>query len=213
MKTLDVPQRSQQWYDARRGMVTCSRFDSILTPKTEKPASAQWSLINELIAESILPPEQGVIRGMTAEMEQGVILEAEARCSYELEYASAPVKEVGFVIHSSGLFGGSPDALVGETSGVEIKCPAGPTHIGYIREGVLPSEYRCQVHGYLIVTGRKQWDFFSYCRNLPPFKLTVSRDSFTDKLEAELFNFVQRYDAERVKFGLPALAKINQLAR
>jgi hypothetical protein len=202
MQTLDVQQRSQQWYDARRGMATCSRFDSILTPKTAKPSSAQETLINELLAETMLPPEQGVIRGMTAEMEQGVILEAEARCCFELEFAKAPVKEVGFVIASNGLYGGSPDALVGEDSGCEIKCPAGHTHISYIREGVLPSEYKCQVHGYMIVTGRKQWDFFSYCRNLPPFHLTINRDEFTAKLESELATFVAKYNAERVKFGL-----------
>lgn len=202
MEALDVQQRSEAWYDARKGMPTCSRFKSILTPAQGKPSAAQDTLINELLAESMLPAEQGVIKGMTAEMEQGVILEAEARCCYELEFAKAPVKEIGFVIAANHLYGGSPDALVGDDSGCEIKVPTGPVHISYLREGVLPSEYKCQVHGYMIVTGRKQWDFFSYCRNLPPFKLTIYRDDFTDKLESELNNFVAKYNTERSKFGL-----------
>jgi hypothetical protein len=204
-----VTQRSEAWFNARKGMPTCSRFDSILTPKTGKPASAQDTLINELIAESILPPEAGLIKPqfMSEEMEQGIILEAEARCAYELEFAPEPVREAGFITHDSGLFGGSPDALVGESGGVEIKCPALATHIGYIRDGELPPAYRCQVHGYLIVTGRAWWDFFSYARNAPPFRLRVERDDFTAKLEAELHAFVARYNAERAKFNLPPIGK------
>lgn len=205
MKTHAVAQRSEQWFAARRGLPTCSRFDSILTPKTGKASAAQESLINELIAESIQPPEAGLIKPQftTAEMEQGMVLEAEARCAYELEFAPEPVSEVGFVTHDSGLFGGSPDALVGESGGVEIKCPLLSTHIGYVRAGDLPSDYKCQVHGYLIVTGRGWWDFFSYARNAAPFRLRVTRDDFTAKLEAELHAFCARYNAERAKFNLP----------
>jgi len=203
MKTFEVIQRSESWYEVRRGVPTCSRFDQILTPVQAKPAAAQETLINELLVESIMPPEQGLIKGhMTEEMESGMILEAEARCRYELEFASAPMTEVGFLMHESGLFGGSPDALVGEEGGVEIKCPAAVTHIGYLRAGALPNDYKCQVHGYLIVTGRPWWDFFSYCRNLPVFRLRVHRDDFTEKLAKELLNFCAKYKKAREDFGI-----------
>lgn len=207
MKAVAVSQRSEQWFSARRGLPTCSRFDAILTAKTEKPSAAQSTLINELIAESIQPPEAGLIKPqyVSPEMEQGMILEGEARCAYELEFAPEPVSEVGFVLHDSGLFGGSPDALVGESGGAEIKCPLLSTHIGYVRAGELPSDYRCQVHGYLIVTGRAWWSFFSYARGAKPFHLRVERDAFTAKLEAELFAFCARYNAERAKFNLPPI--------
>lgn len=205
MKTLDVEQRSEQWYAARRGMPTCSRFDMILTPVEGKPAKAQNTLINQLLSESILPPEQGVIKHTSEEMYEGMRLEGEARCAFDLEYAKEPVKEVGFIIHESGLFGGSPDALVGDDSGVEIKVPSGPVAISYIRGGVLPPEYRCQLHGYMIVTGRKSWSFFSYSRSLPAFHLLVKWDEFTDRLQMELFNFAEKYNAARVQFGLPKL--------
>jgi len=208
MKTVEVAQRSKEWYEARRGLPTCSRFDKILTASTAKPSAAQETLINELIAESIMPPEQGVIHHISPEMEYGMKLEAEARCAYDLEFAKEPVKEVGFLIADCGLFGGSPDALVGENGGVELKVPNASTHIGYIRAGVLPSEYKQQVHGYLVVTGRKFWDFFSYARHIPPFHLRVEPDEYTAKLSAELMSFAQRYNIERAKFGL---AKINAI--
>lgn len=205
MKTLEVQQRSEAWYAARRGMPTCSRFDMILTAAKGVPSSAQSTLINELLAESLTPPEQGVIRHMTPEMEHGLITEAEARCMYELDFAEAPISEVGFVIHDSGLFGGSPDALVGEDGGVDLKCPKASTHIGYIRDNVMPLDYRMQLEGSMVVTGRKWWDLFSYCRNLPPFRFRLHRSDFTEKLEQELYRFCEKYNTARVQFGLPKL--------
>ena len=202
MKIITAGQRTPEWYEARRGIPTASRFDSIITAKTWKASSAQETLIDELIAESILPPEQGVIRPVSADMEHGIITEARARCAYEAEFASGAVSEVGFVLHESGSFGGSPDALVGDHSGLEIKCPKPSTHIGYVRAGILPPEYRAQVHGSMIVTGRSQWEFFSYCPNLPPLHVVASRDDFTAALERELLAFVIRYNEARAKFGL-----------
>lgn len=205
MQTVDVAQRSEAWFSARRGLPTASRFDKILTPKKGDPSAAQDSLIDELLAESLLPPQQGIIRTATADMYEGMRLEAEARCAFEIGYADAPVKEVGLIIHESGLFGASPDALVGDHSGLEIKCPNGTTHIGYLRNGILPYEYRCQVHGSMVVTGRRSWHFFSYARNLPPLHLLVTWDIFTDRLEKELLNFCSRYNKARALFGLPPI--------
>lgn len=205
---IDAPQRSEAWFSARRGLPTCSRFDMILTPARGEPSKSQETLINQLIAESILPPEEGFIRGtISGDMEQGIKLEAEARCRYDLEFATAPVTEVGFLLAECGLYGGSPDALVGEDGGVEIKAPAAATHVGYVRAGVVPAEYRCQVHGYLVVTGRAWWDFFSYFRDMPPVRVRVYRDEFTTKLEAELLSFCARYNKAREDFGLPRIAK------
>ena len=79
--------------------------------------------------------------------------------------------------------------------------------IGYVMENVLPPAYKCQVHGYLIVTGRKVWNFWSYCRHFEPFLIRVERDEFTAKLEAELYNFCKRYNEARARFGLPPIGK------
>jgi hypothetical protein len=202
MTTINAPQRSEAWFEARRGLPTCSRFDKILTAVQGKPSAAQETLIDELIAESILPPEEGLIRPTTPDMEYGIKLEAEARCSFELEFATEPVREVGFVLADCGLYGGSPDALVGETGGVELKAPSAAVHIGYYRAGVLPGCYKAQVHGYMVVTGRKRWDFFSYARHFPPLRIRVEWDEFTDKLQAELLRFCERYNKAREVFGL-----------
>lgn len=206
MTTVDAPQRSEAWFEARRGLPTCSRFDKILTPTKGQRSAGQDALIDELIAESVCPPDVGVIRYVSPEMEHGIKLEAEARCCYELEHATEQVVEIGFALASCGQFGGSPDALVGESGGVEIKCPNASTHVGYVRAGILPNEYKCQVHGYLVVTGRAWWDFFSYARGFRPFRVRVMRDEFTAKLEAEVHAFCERYNAARAMFELPPIA-------
>jgi hypothetical protein len=211
---INTPQRSEAWFAARRGIPTASRFDRILTAAKGLPSASQSALIDELIAESICPPDVGLIKQQytSDEMLAGIRLEAEGRCCYELEFAKWPVHEVGFVLHASGMFGGSPDALVGDVGGVEIKCPAAATHVGYIREGGLPPAYKCQVHGYMVVTGRKQWSFFSYARNFEPFHLNVEADAFTAKLEAELLAFCARYNEARAKFNLPPIGVAQQQA-
>ena len=209
MKIIEAEQRSEGWFNARRGLPTCSRFGRICTASKGEPSKQQEGLIDELIAESVLPPDAGLIKPayISEDMHQGMILEAEARCAYELEYATAPVRQVGFILHDSGLFGGSPDALVGDEGGAEIKCPLGKTHIGYIRAGDLPADYKAQVHGYMLVTGRAWWDFFSYSRHFQPMRLRVERDGFTDKLHAALLSFCARYNAERAKFDLPPIGQ------
>lgn len=208
MTILDHPQRSAPWYAARRGIPTCSRFDQILTAVTGKPSASQSKLIDELLAESLCPVEEALPEYVSPEMEAGMRLEAEGRCAFEFEFAGgAPVRDVGFILSDCGRFGGSPDALVGDDGGVEIKCPQGSAQIGYIREGVLPAAYRLQLHGYMIVTGRKWWSFFSYARHLPRFHLRIERDEFTAKLAAELEAFCEKYNRARVAFGLPPLGK------
>lgn len=207
MKELNVEQRSSAWFEARRGMPTASRFDQILTAVTGKPAAAQESLIDTLISESICPPQEGEIKYTSDEMYEGMRLEGEARCKYMLDYAKAEVKEVGFIVHESGLFGCSPDGLTGEDRGLELKCPTGPVIVSYIRAGVLPPKYRCQVHGSMVVTGRKKWDLMAYHRSFPEFFVAVEWDEFTDKLQKELFTFAEKYNKARLQFGLKPLGK------
>lgn len=202
MTIHDFPQRSDAWFAARRGLPTCSAFDKILTPAKGAPSSSQDKLINELIAESLCPTFGP---GYTsADMDAGTGMEAEARSFYAFT-TGAEVREVGLIVSDCGRFGGSPDGLVGEDGGLEIKCPSASTQIAYIRGGALPDDYKCQVHGHLVVTGRRWWDFLSYYQGLPEFLVRVERDAFTDKLAAEMDRFCTRYNAARVVFGLAPL--------
>lgn len=124
----------------------------------------------------------------TAAMKRGTQLEPEARSYYEMD-RGLDVEQDGFCMTDDGRFGCSPDGLVGIDGGLELKCPSPSTHVSYLLEGVLPSEYKAQVHGSMIVTGRAWWDFMSYCPGLPPLLIRVGPDDYTEKLRTALEAF------------------------
>ena len=122
---------------------------------------------------------------------RGTEMEPEAVSAYEAK-TGFRVTQVGLCIHDSGHFGASPDGLIyfdwadHPKHGLEIKCPEGKTHLKYLRAGVVPNEYLCQVQCSLAVTGLEFWDFFSHHQNLPPLMVRTYRDDFTERLESGL---------------------------
>lgn len=189
MKIHHYPQLSPDWWEAHRGKITGSAMNRILTPAKRKPSEQQKGLIYELIGQIMSPYPMGDGDGYVSKaMREGIMREPEARSWYALE-CNLEVQRVGFIESDCGRYGCSPDGLVGEEGGLELKCPTPPVHAEYLIEGTLPLAYMGQVHGSLIVTKRPWWDFVSYCHGMDPFRLRVTRDSFTDALEAELENF------------------------
>lgn len=171
MKIHHVEQGSPEWLELRLGIPTASEFDRLLTPKTRKPAAARFKYRAELLAEWLLG--YPLDSGSTAFMERGTGLEAEARRWYEFE-TGATVQRVGFITRDDGACGGSPDGLVGEDGGLEIKCPAAVQHVLYML-GEEP-DYVGQCQGAMYLTGRPWWDFLSYNPILPPVLKRIPRD-------------------------------------
>jgi hypothetical protein len=203
MKVHDCVQLSPEWFEARRGIPTASNFDRIITPKTMKLASAADDYIAELIAEVFhIGPLSDLQTPMSRAMLHGVDSEPAARAFYSLE-TGCDVQQVGFITTDDGRAGSSPDGLVGDEGCIEIKCPQGKAHVVYLLAGGLPSEYRGQVHGNLLVTGLAWCDFLSYCEGLPPLLVRVTADAFTAALRAALEQFHERYQT--------ALQKIRSL--
>jgi len=196
MMMLQLEQGTQEWLDIRKGVITASRFKDVVTPaKAEKSKSAK-SYMYELLAEKM---GATIDSFKSSAMERGNELEPEARSTFEF-LTDLKVKEVGFVLHDNGLIGVSPDGLIGEDGGLEIKCPLAKTHIKYLIDGVLPLEYKPQVMGNLWVTERKYWYFMSYHPELPPFILRVERDEkYIKKLSDGLLAFADDVQVEYEK--------------
>lgn len=194
MIRVECDQYSSEWWSARCGIPTASEFARILTPKTLTMGAGAQSYINELIAQQF-DPNYGLVEGyVSAAMKNGTIMEPEVRRTYEFEY-DCHVEQVGFCLTDDRRFGCSPDGLIGDEGGVEIKSPNPATHVGYLRAGVLPEAYVMQVHGCLIVTGRKWWDFISHCPGtaLPKFTVRVKPDGITEALRVGLEQFHEAY--------------------
>jgi hypothetical protein len=197
MILIDCEQGTEAWEQARIGRPTASCFDKILTPATLKPSKSADEYRNKILAEWVLgmalewvPPNQWTTRGEE--------LEPRARGWYAFEFGAA-VKAVGFVLRDDEKVGGSPDALVGEDGGLEIKCPAIHTHIGYMLDpDSLVAEYKHQVQGNLYLTGRKWWDLVSYHPDLPAVVRTIHPDAaYHAALDAALAVFIE--DLEQAK--------------
>lgn len=165
-------QGSPEWLAARLGIPSASMFAKIVTTKGAWSTSAD-SYINQLVAERLTGEREEVFQ--SHHMIRGTELEPDARDLYSL-MTDSEVTEVGFCLHDTLAAGCSPDGLIGEDGGLEIKCPAPSTHVEYLRGGVLPSKYKQQVMGCLWITGREWWDFMSYHPTMKPLIVRVERD-------------------------------------
>ena len=194
-KIHDIAQGDLDWLTLRVGRVTASDFDRIVTPEFKaRDGATPYTYLCEKIAEAYKgKPMAGI---STWETEQGQLLEDEGRGWYAMEHDDVKIRNVGFVEHDSGRCGCSPDALLGEDGGLEIKCPQPTNHVRYLLDGILPKDYAPQVHFSIYVTGAKWWRFVSYHRGYPAFVLRVDRDeTIMAKIDAALAAFYVRYDA------------------
>lgn len=195
MKIHACQQRSVEWMLLRSGIPTASEFDSLITPEGKiRAGETPKTYLNKKLAEKW---QGGPLAGFnTFDMDIGTIVEDEALPWFEFEYGIS-FERVGFITSDSGLFGCSPDGWNStENYGIEIKCPAVHTHVGYLLAGQLPKDYIAQVQGSMFVTGAKQWKFLSYCRHFPPLAITVERDEeFHENLWMALDKFAQELEA------------------
>jgi len=186
MVIIDCIQGEEQWFSEKAGKPGASNFDKIITTKGEPSKSAKKYLY-QLAGESLTGLKAESYQN--AAMLRGIELEPKARSLFELVH-DVEVKQVGLCYpDEQKKYLCSPDGLL-DDAGLEIKCPEIQTHVSYLLEGKLPTDYFQQVHGGMAVTGLSSWVFMSYYPGLPPFIIKVERDeAFITKLKAELDSF------------------------
>lgn len=194
-KIHPVDQLSGDWLKLHIGRVTGSELQNLVTPEFairtgEMPKTYLYKKLAEAYRGQPMPGFS------TWTTEQGQELEAEARAWYRLEYDDHRVHTVGFIEHDNGRCGASPDGLLGDEGGLEIKSPEPHTHVKYLMQGTLPKEYAPQVHMNIYATGRKWWRFVSYRRGFPALVLHIARDeTIIAKIEKALEGFYTEFDA------------------
>lgn len=172
----ELEQGSEEWLTQRRGMVTASVVGRLITP-TLKVADNETSrtLTAVLTTERITGYTEPSY--MNDDMMRGVLHEPIARDRYA-EHHGVEVQQVGFAVRDDWGFelGASPDGLVGDDGGLEVKCPRAKQHIKTIIVDEVPPFYVAQVQACLLVTGRAYWDFVSFCAGLPMWTKRVFPD-------------------------------------
>lgn len=161
----------QQWKLDRRGKFTASEFWKIMT--NGRPKGAESLIANGYIAAKAVElltafdPEQDDY--ISAAMQWGLDHEVDAVSVFSKITGLTPYNtgnEQQFI--SVGGYGCTPDGLIGDDAGIEIKCPNSETHFQYL--GVtdaaslklIEPKYYWQVQGSMLVTGREVWWFVSY---------------------------------------------------
>jgi len=186
MKVYDCEQRSEEWFELRKGVFTASDMGAwVLAEKRNKTQEkAAFSAICKKLAEMSGCEMEPVFQNWA--MKWGTEHEDEARDFYTEETGNE-VEEVGFCIHDNGGFGCSPDGFIHERKGMlEIKCPLPQTQVKRLLQGGFPDEHFIQCHMQMAVTGCKYVDFYSYCPSLPSFSARLDWDDTTYKMLAGL---------------------------
>jgi YqaJ-like viral recombinase domain len=198
VRILPGEQGSEAWHDARRGIPTASQFHRILSPAKLEPSAQRDAYLYELVAERLLGQDFGP--DATQFMDRGLKLEDDAVRFYEFA-REVETQKCGLCVTDDGLVGCSPDRLVGDEGGLELKTPSAPVHIGYVVDG-LGVKFRLQVQGALWVTGRDWWDLCSYNPELKPALVRCYPDKEVfAALDAHLPAFLQRLDRITEQFG------------
>ena len=199
MRLLEIEQGSPEWFTARLGIPTASRFKEIITPAKAERSKCASTYLYELLAERVThePTES-----YTSEwMERGTALEEAARSAYSF-LNDTPVQQVGMILNDTGTIGASPDGLIGTDGGLEIKCPKPSTMMRYMVEDAMPAIYRPQVQGNLWISGRAWWDFVAYHPAIGIFQKRIERDdAYITKLSQHLEAFVEELERhyQRIK--------------
>jgi hypothetical protein len=173
IEILDCEQGSELWFQCRAGIPTASEFSTVMARGKDGGASVTRLKYMRQLAGEILtgePAPEGYSNGFMA---RGHELEDEARSLYAFMRDAEP-QRVGFI--RNGQKGASPDSLIGDRAGLEIKVAIPAVQIERLQRGTLPTEHVAQVQGCMLVSERETWDFVSYCPKLPPLILTVPRD-------------------------------------
>jgi len=194
VRIIECRQQSEEW-EAWRNRPTASEFGKFITP-----AKGQYSAQATAYAATIVAKRLGVYTEPppTFWMEWGVEQEPNARVAYTAQ-TGREVQGVGFILpDNTDAYGGSPDGLVDEDGLLEIKCPAPETLIGYHAEGELPVQYKPQVQGLLLISGRAWCDFFVFHPELTPFLLRVEPDEkYQEKMAEGLLRLLK--EIERIE--------------
>jgi hypothetical protein len=212
IEIFNCEQGTDSWFDCRKGLPTASEFKRLMVTKGRGPGGVSLQRVEylEKLAAEIITGKPTGSTFSNEDTERGHEQEPLARAEYGFRHNIVP-DQVGFVRNDKYRAGASPDCLIGEDGGAEIKSVLPHIQIKRKREGVMPSEHIAQVQGSLMVCERDFWDFVSFCPDLECihlelFEIRVYRDDkYISQLAEQIARFNEELDAlvEKLRAGAP----------
>jgi putative phage-type endonuclease len=188
-----MEQRTEEWFNIRKGRVTGSSVGAILGVS---PFTKQADVMRRMVRDWHGAPSEftgNIATSWGTRNEPGALIE------YEMVSGNT-VEPCAFYMFEDWL-GASPDGLVGDKGLVEIKCPFG------VRDKKPPvfKTAKMQVHYYaqmqiqLYVTERDWCDFYQWTPNGDWLELVERDEPFLNTALPVLKTFYDRYLIEREK--------------
>lgn len=197
----DAKQGSSEWFTLKLGVISSSNVSKVVS---KKGSETRFTYMAELISQVCT----GDMEELNSKyLDWGKHYEDAARSSYEFE-TGYNIAEVPFVFKDDMRREGcSPDGIVNDKKGVEIKCPFNATHfIKFLTEDKIKPEYEWQYQHTLRVMDADEWDFVQYHPNMKisPLKiLTVKKDEEKQKIMDEAIpEFIFEMDSYLKKIGI-----------
>lgn len=173
-----IQQGSWDWLKLRAGKVCGSELKNLITDKgkirswaSEMPNSYLCRKLAEKWLGQALESFQG-----SRQTDQGTLWEPKAR-AYFAALLEVDIEQVGGIESDDKLLWCSPDGIISETTGLEIKVPNTDRHISWLLDGQkVPDDHILQVQFGLFVSAWKAWHFLSWSNNLPHLAVPVEPD-------------------------------------
>jgi hypothetical protein len=192
----DVIQGSKEWFKLRELKLTASHAQEIAAC-----GKGLETYTTKIVSEYFSQAEP--FSYSNEEMERGKELELEARNIYEIE-KGVTVQQIGF-IELSEYIGISPDGLIAECGGVEIKVHNDKVYTELAIYNKIDTKYIWQIQMSLLVTRRVWWDFVAYNPNYKRPMLT--RRIFPDLKAHERLSEGFKIGVEQIKSKLKSMTE------
>jgi exodeoxyribonuclease (lambda-induced) len=155
-------QRTPEWFKLHIGRFSASEIHKIIGKDSKKLTKGAKSYILGKVKE--IAYNRIKETPTTDAMQRGIDLEPDAAKAYQIKFGVF-ASSVGF--YYGDHYGASPDKIVGEHGGIEIKCP-GTKHIDHCLLTTpedlerVEKAYFWQCYMNMLCTGRFWWDFVSF---------------------------------------------------
>lgn len=202
----DIDQGTDEWLKLRMGKITASAAACIIQSNLTATGKISAGSIGNLAKSAVTYCEKKAAEKIMNQMDNGYKSKSMQWGNENEDFAliryskerNCNVTKVGFVELNENI-GCSPDGYVQKSRLIQIKCPEGPTHFGYLRNPQsLIDDYNTQIQFEMWVCGFKKCDLVSF----HPFFTKESDQIIILTVEADksMFSQFQERTNEMINF-------------
>jgi len=189
----DIEQGTESWHLLRLGSIGGSSVNSVLAKGQGK---SRKTLMYKLAGEILSGQKSDDFQSPA--MARGTMLESEARDYYAFQN-DVEVQQVALIKSDRPRIHVSPDGLIGDDGGIEIKCQTPHVYVEQVDTGKIDLKYIRQCQHFLWVSERKWIDYVAYTPEIttrPMWVKRIERDKkIIEAIATETAKFVEELDA------------------